>query len=243
MKKKFWSLRKAALLLSAALMLCTSVVPVYADDDDDEETEIDYASDEWKYHIRGELNRYYTDLKNLYSLSDEKIQKMDRIYNSAMTYMANAGLTISELSAYETEVEGYLLEIAGENTTGTETFLMLSNEVPISDASYGEQTYVVLSLINMGKTDITDVVVTPTVSNDRTKWPFDIEQAYDAQCVQLLQASDDTADAYGKRMDIGWSFTVREDVLTGCYPLTFHAAYYQGGSHWQTEIDTYINIK
>ncbi len=167
---------------------------------------------------------------------------MDKLYNSAMTYMANAGLTLSELTSYEAEVEGYLLDIAEENTTGTDVFLMLSNEVPILSASYGEQTFVVLSLINLGKTDITDVVITPTVSNNRTEWPFDIEQAYDAQCIQILQASDSTEDAYEKRMDIGWTFTVRADALTGCYPLTFHASYYQNGAAVETDIVTYINI-
>lgn len=168
---------------------------------------------------------------------------MDRVYNSAMAYMRNEGLTESELNAYESSIEEYLLEIAKENTTGTEKFLMLSNEVPISDAKYGEQAFVVLSLINLGKTDITDVVITPTVSNDRAKWPFDINQPYDAQMVQLIQASSNTADAYNKRMDIGWNFNVRKDVLTGCYPLTFHATYYQSGSLVETDIVTYINVR
>jgi hypothetical protein len=140
-------------------------------------------------------------------------------------------------------VEGYLKDILNENTTGTEKFLMLSNEVPIVNASYDEQTFVVLSLINLGKSDITDVVVTPTVSNDRTKWPFNIEQAYDAQCIQIIKASDTTEEAYNNRMDIGWNFTVRSDVLTGCYPLAFHATYYQEGAPVETDITTYINVK
>lgn len=241
--------KQLLLMLMTVVFICGSTLTVYADNDDDSsdesssESTIDYASDEWKEHIRGELNRYYTDLKTRYSLTDEKLKKMDKIYNSAMTYMKNAGLTMSELTSYEAEIEEYLLEIAKENTTGTEKFLMLSNEVPINDAKYGEQTFVVLSLINLGKTDITDVVVTPTVSNDKTKWPFDINQPYDAQCVQIIQASDNTTDAYNKRMDIGWYFNVRKDVLTGCYPLTFHAVYYQGGALVETDIVTYINIK
>lgn len=212
-------------------------------DDDSSDDTINSASEAQREHVRGKLNRYYTDLKVRYSLSDEKIKKMDRVYNSAMAYMRNEGLTESELNAYESSIEEYLLEIAKENTTGTEKFLMLSNEVPISDAKYGERAFVVLSLINLGKTDITDVVITPTVSNDRAKWPFDINQPYDAQMVQLIQASSNTADAYNKRMDIGWNFNVRKDVLTGCYPLTFHATYYQSGSLVETDIVTYINVR
>lgn len=243
-------LRQRFIWMLMVVLLCGNTLTAFAAEDPDSGSDGNYgspsdqyASDEWKDQIRGELNRYYSDLKLRYDMTDEKIKRMDKIYNSAMTYMKNAGLTMSELTSYEAEVEGYLAEIAKENTTGTEKFLMLSNEVPILDAKFGEQTFVVLSLINLGKTDITDVVVTPTVSNDRTKWPFDINQAYDAQSIQIIQASDNTIDAYGKRMDIGWYFNVRSDVLTGCYPLTFHATYYQNGDLVETDITTYINIK
>lgn len=232
-------LKRILVMMLMVVMLCGSTRTVFAEEGDSPE----YVSDEWKDQIRGQLNRYYSDLKLRYDLTEEKIKRMDKIYNSAMTYMKNAGLTMSELTSYETEIEGYLGEIAKENTSGTEKFLMLSNEVPILDAKYGEQTFVVLSLINLGKTDITDVVVTPTVSNDRTKWPFDINQAYDAQTIQIIQAADDTVDAFGKRMDIGWYFNVRQDVLTGCYPLTFHATYYQSGALVETDVTTYINVK
>ena len=243
--KKFKSL---LIVMVATLLLCGNTMMVCAEENSDGNNNYgspsdEYASDEWKNQIRGELNRYYSDLKLRYNMTDEKLKRMDKIYNSAMSYMQNAALTMSELTSYESEVEGYLGEIAKENTAGTEKFLMLSNEVPILDTKYGEQTFVVLSLINLGKTDITDVVVTPTVSNDRTKWPFDINQAYDAQCIQIIQAADNTEDAYNRRMDIGWYFNVRQDVLTGCYPLTFHATYYQNGALVETDITTYINVK
>jgi hypothetical protein len=233
-------------MMAIMMLLCQSSLVAFADEEEGDDTTTSsytYATDEQKDHVRGLLNQYYSDIKLRYNLTDEKKKSMDKIYNSAMSYMANASLTYSELTSYESTIETYLDKILNENTGSTEKFLMLSNEVPILSASYNEQTYVVLSLINLGKTDITDVVITPTVSNDRSKWPFNIEQAYDAQCIQILQASDTTEEAYNKRMDIGWYFTVRSDVLTGCYPLTFHATYYQGGSLAETDITTYINIK
>jgi flagellar basal body-associated protein FliL len=233
--------RILVVMTAIMLLLCQSSILAYAEDETT--TTYTYATDEQKDHIRGLLNQYYSDIKLRYNLTDEKKKSMDKIYNSAMSYMENASLTYSELTSYESTIEGYLKDILNENTSSTEKFLMLSNEVPILSASYNEQTYVVLSLINLGKNDITDVVITPTVSNDRSKWPFNIEQAYDAQCIQIIQASDTTEEAYNKRMDVGWYFTVRSDVLTGCYPLTFHATYYQNGSLAETDITTYINIK
>lgn len=236
-------------LILMVVLLCGNTMTVFAIENKSENNPTqnspsdEYASKEWKDQIRGELNRFYTDLKARYKLTEDKRKRMDKIYNSAMTYMENAPLTMSELTSYEAEVEGYLKEILEENNSGTEKFLMLSNEVPITSAQYGELTFVVLSLINLGKSDITDVVITPTVSNDRAKWPFDINQAYDAQVLPIIQASKDITDAFNKRMDIGWYFNVRQDVLTGCYPLSFHATYYQNGALVETDITTYINIK
>lgn len=43
-------------------------------------------------------------------------------------------------------------------------------------------------------------------------------------------------------MDIGWYFTVKEDAKSGCYPLTFHAQYYQDDKFTETDITTYINV-
>lgn len=245
-------LKKVLFLLLMTVMLCGNTMVVLADEDVSGNDSSygnpsdQYVSSEWKDHFRSQLNHHYSDLKLRYKLTEDQIRRMDRIYNSAMDYMKNAEFMMSELTSYETEVEGYLDEIAKEEKesfTSTQKFLMLSNEVPITNANYGEQAFVVLSLINLGKEDVTDVVVTPTVSNDKAKWPFDINQAYDAQIIQMIQAADDTVDAYNKRMDIGWLFNVRDDVLTGCYPLPFHVTYYEKNTLVETDITTYINIK
>lgn len=239
-------IRRLLMVMMAMLLLCGNTVTVLADEDEERSSEVEYASQERRDHVRGLLNRYYTDLKLMNQLSDDQIKRMNRIYNSAMSYMANAELTEGELVGYEGKIEGYLKEIADEKETEysqSEKFLMLSNEVPITSAQYGDLTFVVLSLINLGKTDIRDVIVTPTVSNKKSEWPFDITQAYDAQHILMIQAAENTMDAYSKRMDIGWMFHVREDVLTGCYPLKFHVTYYQDGTPTETDLTTYINIK
>ena len=236
--KKF---KKLLLVGIMALLLCGNVVTTFA-----EETGYQTASDEERDRVRSSLNRYYSDLKMMHDLSEETIKKMDKIYHSAMSYLKSANLSESELKSYESQIRGYLDEYVEEDEQefgSTEKFLMLSNEVEIQCAEYNQATFVVLSLINLGKTDITDVVITPTVSNDTEKWPFVINQAYDAQCISFIQSANTTEEAYAKRMDIGWNFTVSEDVKTGCYPLTFHAQYYQGETFTETDITTYINIK
>lgn len=233
-------LKKLFVMAMMALLLCSNVTTVLAD-----ETGYQTASDEARDRIRGSLNRYYSDLKMMKDISDETIKKMDKIYNSAMNYLKGANLSESELKSYESQVRGYLDEYVKDDKLefgSTEKFLMLSNEVPIQTAEYNQQTLVVLSLINLGKSEIKDIVITPTVSSEKDKWPFVIQQAYDAQCIQAIQPASSTADAYAKRMDIGWMYTVKEDAKSGCYPLTFHAQYYQDDKFTETDITTYINI-
>ncbi len=233
-------LKKILLIVMMALLMCGNAATVLAD-------EIGYesASDEERDRIRGSLNRYYSDLKMINKISDGTIKKMDKIYNSAMNYLQWASLSEGDLKSYETQVRGYLDKYVEEDKKdygSTEKFLMLSNEVPILTAEYNQQTFVVLSLINLGKSDIKDIIITPTVSNEIDKWPFVIEQAYDAQCIPIIQPASSTTDAFTKRMDIGWYFTVKDDVKSGCYPLTFHAQYYQEDKFTETDITTYINI-
>lgn len=234
-------LKKLLVMIMMALLLCSNVTTVFAD-----ETGYQTASDEARDRVRGSLNRYYTDLKMMNDISEETIKKMDKIYNSAMNYLKSANLSEAELKSYESQIEGYLKKYVEDDKVkyaSTEKFLMLSNEVPIQSAEYNQTAFVVLSLINMGKTDIKDVVITPTVSNDIKKWPFVIEQAYDAQNIALIKPASTAEEAYANRMDIGWNFLVSEDVKTGCYPITFHARYYQDGTYTETDITTYINIK
>ena len=156
MKRMFKKLLVMSLLV---LALCGSALTVYADESDSSSTTLSSASSEERNRIRGQLNRFYTDLKSLNDISDENKKKMDKIYNTAMSYMNYADLSVSEIASYESTVEGYLKDLANKNTADTNKFLMLSNEVPITDAKYGDTAFVVLSLINLGKTDITDIVI------------------------------------------------------------------------------------
>lgn len=233
-------IKRLLIMAIMALLLCSNVTTAFAD-------EIGYesASDEARDRVRGGLNRYYSDLKMMNDLSAETIKKMDKIYNSAMNYLKGANLSLGELESYAAQVKGYLDQYVEDDSLeygSTEKFLMLSNEVPIQTAEYNKQAFVVLSLINLGKSPIQDIVITPVVSSEKDKWPFVIQQAYDAQCISLIQAAVSMEDAYAKRMDIGWMYTVKEDVKSGCYPLTFHAQYYQDGKFTETDITTYINI-
>lgn len=193
---------------------------------------------------RTQLNQYYSDLKELNKIDEDLKKKMDKIYESGMSYMENASFdSDSEIASYMATVEKNLDKLLSRQPSAMKEFLVLTNAAPVMEASYGQNTMVVLSIMNLGNVEIKNVVITPDVSNDKKEWPFEIIQPYDAKYLALMQASKSLEDAYEKRMDIGWDFKVREDVLTGCYPLTFTVTYYINGSLEETKLTTYINIK
>ncbi len=233
MKKSFKKFRKVLVLVACIMtMLCNSIMVLAVDDSD-------------RYSARDELNRYYTDMKYLNNIDDDIKKKMDKIYEGAMGYLLNASFNDeSEIQAYLSSAKSNLDTLLSKNPSAgsTSNFIMLSNEMPVITASYGEDTFVVLSLINLGVETVKDVVVTPVVSTDVKEYPFVIKQAYDAQYIEGIAPGKNLQDANAKRMDIGWTMTVRDDVLTGCYPLRFNVQYYVDGEYASTEITTYINI-
>ena len=53
------------------LALCGSALTVYADESDSSSTTLSSASGEERNRIRGQLNRFYTDLKSLKNTVDQ----------------------------------------------------------------------------------------------------------------------------------------------------------------------------
>lgn len=219
-----------------------NIVMVRAEESSSKSSE--HASHDYRDHAIEELRVYYENMKLMYDLSDDAIKKMNKLYSTANHYIDNNSMTVSGVDAYVSQVKSYLDKVATNDVdkSSTKDFLMLSNEVPVTSAKYGEATFMVISLINMGTVDIRDIVLQPVVSNDVTKWPFEIQQAYDAQTIQMAPASDSVDEAYANRMDLGWNFQVRDDVKTGYYPVTFKAKYYVNAAYEEADIVAYINI-
>lgn len=235
-------IKKILFLFLICVLVSTQVTYVRAEEPDDGQVNEDISTARDTY--RTKLHQFYSNLKYVNKIDQDLLNKMDKIYNSGMDYINNASFTYaSEIGSYEGTVEVNISEVMKRQPTATKEFIMLSNIAQVSEAKYDQDIMVVLSLINLGNVDVKNVVVTPKVSNDKTKWPFDITQPYDAQYIPGLLASTSMEDAMTKRMDIGWNFKVRDDVLTGCYPLPFTVTYYMNGALETTELVTYLNVR
>lgn len=186
---------------------------------------------------------YINSMKARYNLTDESLQKIDEIFYQANVYIANTTMTVSQLKDYVASVEANLGNVPGQSIpSSTSGFLFLCNEVPVTDARYGQATTLTLSLINLGKEGVTDVVITPKVSTKVSEWPFVIQTASDARMIATLPAANSVEQSYALRQDVSWNFVVAPDAMTGTYPLTFHVKYYRNGGVEETDLTTYMNI-
>lgn len=186
---------------------------------------------------------YINSMKARYNLTDEALQKIDEIFYQANVYIANTTMTVSQLKEYVSTVETNLGNVPSQSIpASTSGFLFLCNEVPVTDARYGQQTTLTLSLINLGKEGVTDVVITPKVSTKISEWPFVIQTASDARMIAALPAANSVEQSYALRQEVSWNFVVASDAMTGTYPLTFHVKYYRNGGVEETDLTTYMNI-
>lgn len=186
---------------------------------------------------------YINSMKVRYDLTDESLRKIDEIFYQANVYIANTTMTVHQLREYVSSVEAKLGEVPGQSIPSkTSDFLFLCNEVPVTNAKYGQPTTLTLALINLGKEGVTDVVITPTVSTKISEWPFVIQTATDARMIAALPAAASVEQSYALRQEVVWDFVVAADAMTGTYPLTFHVQYYRNGDIEYTDLTTYVNI-
>lgn len=176
-------------------------------------------------------------------LSSAQKAKLDEIMYDANVFIANTEMTVEQLIAYIAEVESRMDAVANTTVPEANQFLFIDNTSAITSAKYGETTVLTLSVVNLGDTSVSDVVLTPSVDTSPEKWPFVIQTASDARIINTLNPADSIEESYGLAGQAVWTFVVSDDAKTGVYPLTFHAIYYRNGAKEETDLKTYINIK
>jgi len=182
-------------------------------------------------------------LRTLNDLSPEAEQRVQDVMYEANVFIANTDLTVGQLADYVNLVEGDLSEAANHNVMDAYAFLFVSNNSSVTYANYGQATTLTFGLVNLGKADVTDVVITPIVSNDVSKWPFVIQNSQDARIIDRIRASEVMDEAQALRREVSWDFVVAGNAKTGTYPLNFHLIYYRNGSIEERDVTTYIHIK
>ena len=110
---------------------------------------------------------------------------------------------------------------------------------PVANA--GQEVSIVLPVVNMGKTNVTNAVVTPVLSTDTATWPFEITQSSYSQNIADLPGTDTGMSDMDRRRELTWNLKTRSDVGNGYQKISFNVRYFASdGSSQTTTLDTYI---
>ena len=248
-KRLIISLMTILLAAAAVFVLPAASMPVHAASFDASylptgHHDGDPADNDDKQAAYGFLIQYKNNLINLNNPSQDIKDRLEKVWAEANSYIANNNLTAASLISYVNMTVANFDSVIGDMTSvsDTEEFLFVNNNSITPSASYGQLTYYTLSLINLGKVDVTDVVITPQESTDINKWPFDILTASSVLVIPKIQASSDVNVAQSYAQNVTWAFRVSPGAKTGTYPLVFQVQYYRNGQLASTDITTYINI-
>ena len=122
------------------------------------------------------------------------------------------------------------------------TIIIGGKEYDTTTANAGQHCEIAVPLVNLGKTDVTNVVITPVLSSDVTVWPFDIEKTdYSQVCEELEAGSDDSI--LDRKHTFRWTLKTREDAITGYTKLTFNVSYNEAdGTKGSVALDYYVQV-
>lgn len=132
----------------------------------------------------------------------------------------------------------------GEQTQASSTseFIMVGGSWVTPEAAYGQLVNIVLPVVNMGTENLSQVNVTPVISNAVNEWPFVIETSGYTQTIRDLPGKGNGQNDMDRRRELTWTFRTRDDVLSGYYKLQFNVLYYIGSDAESCTLTTYVKV-
>ncbi len=244
----------AALCVSAATLPPVTTLHVQAvsdndadKEDDDKKKDRDEVSDEESASAKNQLYRYYDNLMLLNEdLEKEDKDKLKEIMENGKKLINDAN-NLSELSSYVSEtkslMDAYIAKVIERIPTSTSEFLVIGDNAPVAQAKHGEQVNVIVPIYNMGSEWIDDVTVTPVMSNSIKEWPFEIEKTGYSERITEIPGSENKDEAWLNHREIHYTFTTREDVLSGYYKLEFDVLYSRNHKSETAKLYTFVKTE
>ena len=129
-----------------------------------------------------------------------------------------------------------------EKIENNSNIIIGGKEYDTTTANAGHHCEIAVPLVNLGETDVENVVITPVLSSDVTVWPFDIEKTdYSQVCEELEAGSDDTV--LDRKHTFRWTLRTRDDAVTGYTKLTFNVTYNEeDGTKGSVALDYYVQV-
>lgn len=231
------------------LMLCMLVLapqlPVYAEKDDD-----GYSEEADEDEIADAVNRLSTYCKNLRlvneeQLTEEQLEKLEKICNDARNYIAGTDdITSAQVDIHVSEtkalMDSYVEKCLSERPQSTIDYLAVGNIYDAPVAKYGEGVVLILPILNLGEEDLENVIVTPVISNSVKEWPFEISRTGYTEEIGEIPGSHTMEEAYANHREVRYALATRQDVLSGYYKLDFDIVYEREGKAEKAVLSTYV---
>ena len=185
---------------------------------------------------KNQLDDYYELLES--SIPEDKKDTVQKIVRDNKIRIENKrsveGVT-EQLTKAKTEMGSYLPSAdTGDNNNGdtpdttpttTNNNIMVGGNWVTPVANAGQQVNVVLPVVNMGRTGVKNAVVTPAISEDAAKWPFEIETSNYSQTIDYLPGTDDGGSDMDRRRELTWTLRTRKDAPSGYMPISFNVTF------------------
>ena len=233
-------IRRILIFTVMCLVLSIGPMEVYAVSDND----VSNASGDVKSEYYAELANYKNNLYIINDVTAEAKTKIEKLYSSANTYIANNSMTESEIASYISTIKGQMdAVISAQNSdtpSTTKEFITVGDNCPTPEVRYGDSVQVILPIFNLGTENITNIVINPVTSATVTEWPFEIEKSGYTELVADLPGNKTKADAITNRREVSYLFKARKDVLSGYYKLTYNLTYSVNGAIETTTLTTFV---
>ena len=248
-----WVRRLFAVLGTAALSGCLMLgaapgrMTAYAAEAGGQQTEPGYIDDEMRAEADEDMLNYMRTLTRSNNLEQYILDELDSILYRGIYYIAESEtMTEAEMWAWVERVKGEMdAAVADKGTVTTTTeFLTVADNWETPTVAYNQSVNIVLPLINLGEEWLTDILVEPEVSNDVNEWPFQLENTgYTRNFSEIPGCATKLYDeALFNRREVTYTFTAREDVLTGYYPLKFRVWYSRDGIRCEEPAEVTVSV-
>lgn len=187
-----------------------------------------------KTNIAAQLDDYYAALES--SIPDDKKSAAQEEIKKAKIVIENMK-TAEQVTAYLAKVtaklDSFVPSATPDNSgdtpdttpTTTNNNIMVGGNWVTPVANAGQQVNVVLPVVNMGRTRVKNVVVTPAISEAAAKWPFEIETSNYSQTIDRLPGTDDGGTDMERRRELTWTLRTRKDAPSGYMPISFNVTF------------------
>lgn len=186
---------------------------------------------------------YMQSLEVRYKLDEKVMENLHKVFDSAVYYIANTEMSVTELWSYVAQAKSNMESTAvAAVTMTTSEFLQVGDNWETPTVSYGQQVSIVLPVINFGTEELNNLIIEPKTSTLVTEWPFEPDMTSYLQTEPFIPGNQTKEAAMANRREFTFTFTARSDVMSGYYPLVFNVWYTKAGvrSEEPAELTVYV---